>query len=48
MPGWPILSILTFLPIIGALFVLAIRGEDEVAEFVAEVLDELEAPQTAE
>ena len=31
MPGWPILSILTFLPVIGALFVLAIRGEDEVA-----------------
>jgi NADH-quinone oxidoreductase subunit M len=31
MPGWPILSILTFLPIIGALFVLAIRGDDEVA-----------------
>ena len=25
-----------------------VRGEDEVAEFVAEVLDELEAPQTAE
>ena len=31
MPGWPILSILTFLPLVGALFVLAIRGEDEVA-----------------
>ncbi|MFW6077388.1 MAG: NADH-quinone oxidoreductase subunit M, partial [Hyphomicrobiales bacterium] len=31
MPGWPILSILIFLPLIGALFVLAIRGEDEVA-----------------
>jgi NADH-quinone oxidoreductase subunit M len=31
MPGWPILSIITFLPLIGALFVLAIRGEDEVA-----------------
>jgi NADH-quinone oxidoreductase subunit M len=31
MPGWPILSMLTFLPLVGALFVLAIRGEDEVA-----------------
>jgi NADH-quinone oxidoreductase subunit M len=31
MPGWPILSLLIFLPLIGALFVLAIRGEDEVA-----------------
>ena len=31
MAGWPILSILIFLPLIGALFVLAIRGEDEVA-----------------
>jgi NADH-quinone oxidoreductase subunit M len=31
MAGWPILSLLIFLPLIGALFVLAIRGEDEVA-----------------
>ncbi len=29
--GWPILSAIIFLPILGALFILAIRGEDEIA-----------------
>jgi NADH-quinone oxidoreductase subunit M len=29
--GWPILSAIIFLPLLGALFILAIRGEDEVA-----------------
>ncbi len=28
--SWPILSLVTFLPLIGAVFILAIRGEDEV------------------
>ena len=27
---WPILTIVTFLPLFGALFLLMIRGEDEV------------------
>ncbi|QIG50869.1 NADH-quinone oxidoreductase subunit M [Nordella sp. HKS 07] len=31
MSGWPILSVVTFLPLVGAAFVLAIRGNDEVA-----------------
>ena len=31
MPGWPILSLTTFLPLIGALLVLAIRGDDATA-----------------
>ena len=31
MTSWPILSLVTFLPVIGALFVLVIRGEDEAA-----------------
>ena len=31
MPGWPILSLVTFLPLIGALFVLVIRGDDAIA-----------------
>ena len=31
MPGWPILSTITFLPLVGALFILVIRGDDEVA-----------------
>jgi hypothetical protein len=31
MPGWPILSTIIFLPLIGALFVLLIRGEDPIA-----------------
>lgn len=29
--GWPILSAVIFLPLLGALFILAIRGEDEIA-----------------
>ncbi|MEC9367114.1 MAG: NADH-quinone oxidoreductase subunit M [Pseudomonadota bacterium] len=29
--GWPILSAVTFLPLLGALFIFAIRGNDEVA-----------------
>jgi NADH-quinone oxidoreductase subunit M len=31
MTAWPILSLVTFLPLIGSLFVLVIRGEDEIA-----------------
>ncbi len=31
MSGWPLLSLVTFLPIVGALFIFAIRGEDETA-----------------
>ncbi|WP_038034348.1 NADH-quinone oxidoreductase subunit M [Thermopetrobacter sp. TC1] len=31
MSEWPILSAIVFLPLIGALFILAIRGEDEIA-----------------
>jgi NADH-quinone oxidoreductase subunit M len=30
--SWPILSVTTFLPLVGALFILAIRGEDEAAK----------------
>ncbi len=30
MSDWPILSVITFLPLIGALFILVIRGDDEV------------------
>jgi NADH-quinone oxidoreductase subunit M len=30
MTGWPILSITTFVPLVGALFVLLIRGEPDV------------------
>jgi formate hydrogenlyase subunit 3/multisubunit Na+/H+ antiporter MnhD subunit len=29
--GWPILSAIIFLPMLGALFILAIHGEDEIA-----------------
>ncbi len=29
MASWPILSVTTFLPLVGALFILALRGEDE-------------------
>ncbi|MDA7946602.1 MAG: NADH-quinone oxidoreductase subunit M [Hyphomicrobiaceae bacterium] len=29
--GWPILSAVIFLPLLGAAFILAIRGEDEIA-----------------
>jgi NADH-quinone oxidoreductase subunit M len=31
MTGWPILSTVTFLPTIGALLILVIRGDDEIA-----------------
>ncbi len=30
--SWPILSVTTFLPLVGALFILAIQGEDEAAK----------------
>jgi NADH-quinone oxidoreductase subunit M len=30
--SWPILTVTTFLPLLGALFILAIRGEDEAAK----------------
>lgn len=30
MNDWPILSLVTFLPLVGAFFILAIRGDDEV------------------
>ena len=30
--SWPILSVTTFLPVVGALFILALRGEDEAAK----------------
>ncbi len=31
MSDWPILSVVTFLPLVGALFIFVVRGEDEVA-----------------
>ena len=31
MSSWPILSVVTFLPLVGAAFILAVRGDDEVA-----------------
>jgi NADH-quinone oxidoreductase subunit M len=31
MSSWPILTFTTFLPLVGALFILTVRGEDEVA-----------------
>jgi NADH-quinone oxidoreductase subunit M len=31
MNAWPILSVVTFLPLVGALFILAQRGDDETA-----------------
>ena len=30
MEGWPILSLITFLPLAGAAFIMVIRGEPEV------------------
>ncbi|TCT01531.1 NADH-quinone oxidoreductase subunit M [Aquabacter spiritensis] len=30
MTTWPILSVITFLPLVGALFILVVRGEEEV------------------
>ncbi len=32
MATWPVLSVTTFLPIIGALFIMALRGEDEAVK----------------
>ncbi|MFL6929052.1 MAG: NADH-quinone oxidoreductase subunit M [Xanthobacteraceae bacterium] len=32
MMSWPILSVTTFLPLVGALFILGIQGEDEAAK----------------
>jgi NADH-quinone oxidoreductase subunit M len=32
MAGWPILSVATFLPLVGALFILGLRGEEEAAK----------------
>jgi NADH-quinone oxidoreductase subunit M len=32
MATWPILSVTTFLPLVGALFILFLRGEDEAAK----------------
>ncbi|ESR25124.1 NADH-quinone oxidoreductase subunit M [Lutibaculum baratangense] len=31
MSGWPLLSVVTFLPLVGALFIFAIRGDDEIS-----------------
>ena len=31
MTDWPILSIVTFLPLVGALLIVVIRGDDESA-----------------
>ena len=31
MTGWPILSTVTFLPLVGALLILIIRGDDDIA-----------------
>jgi NADH-quinone oxidoreductase subunit M len=31
MSGWPILSVVTFLPLVGVAFILATRGDDEIA-----------------
>ncbi|MEP9353686.1 NADH-quinone oxidoreductase subunit M [Xanthobacter sp. KR7-65] len=31
MTDWPILSVVTFLPLVGALFILVVRGDDEVS-----------------
>ena len=32
MMSWPILSVTTFLPLVGALFILMMRGDDEAAK----------------
>jgi NADH-quinone oxidoreductase subunit M len=29
--SWPILSVVTFLPLVGVAFILALRGDDETA-----------------
>ena len=31
MSAWPILTAITFLPLVGALFILVVRGDDQVA-----------------
>ena len=31
MSGWPLLSVTTFLPLVGALFIFAIRGDDDIS-----------------
>ncbi len=31
MSAWPLLSIITFLPLVGVLFILSVRGDDEAA-----------------
>ncbi len=30
MTTWPILSVITFLPLVGALFILVVRGDEAV------------------
>jgi len=35
MAGWPILSIITFLPVVGALLILVVRGDDKSARTIA-------------
>ncbi len=35
MAGWPILSIITFLPAVGALLILVVRGDDKSARTIA-------------
>ena len=30
MSGWPLLTIVTFLPLVGAIFIMFVRGSDEV------------------
>ena len=32
MVGWPILSVVVFLPLVGALFIFALRGDDEATQ----------------
>ena len=32
MASWPILSVTTFLPLVGALFLMAMRGDDEAVK----------------
>ena len=29
---WPILSLMTFLPLVGALFIMVLRGDDEAVK----------------
>src|SRR5262245_11088376 len=32
MASWPILSVTTFLPLVGAVFIMALRGDDEAVK----------------